>query len=216
MKTKLIFSILALVLFTACKKKTKALEKVIISGTIYKDCFSIAQNSTYYRIYPFTHDQSEELITNSNGEFSFEVDKYFDGTVYISNNPTYNKNYFCIISGNGSGENMNVGILRENASNQLVLKLKTNHVLTNLDTINFAFQYNLVREKIYGPITRDTIIGYYNKAVNVYTYNNNSSVGELKILWWGFGQPTPTNQVQVDYTIHGCAGVADTAYIVVP
>jgi hypothetical protein len=217
MKTISIISILfAVIIITACKKKQKMEETVIITGTIFRNCNDVASNATYYFVFPVNQYNNKAPIaftTDANGMFSYEVDKYSDAGYGISASTNFN-DFFGGFKCNG--ENKNIGIIRESASNQLVLKVKTNHILTNMDTINYVFRYDLVRYKVHGPITKDTIIGIYNKSIAPNLYNDNPSTGELKTIWWGFGQPTPTNQVQVDYTIHGCAGVADTAYIVVP
>jgi hypothetical protein len=213
MKTKLIFSILALVLFIACKKKTKSSEKIIISGIIYKDCYTIAANTKYYRVYlSYVNKTPIEFNTDANGVFNFELDKSTSKDHFIiSSDPNSNHVFSAFY---GTGENLNVGVLRENENNMLILKLKTNHGLTNLDTIKYAFQYSNMELPIHGPLTRDTIIGIYTKLIISPNSNPN---GELNTLWWSLNKATVgSNDNQVDYTIHGCAGVADTAYIVVP
>lgn len=214
MKTTVLYCFISLIFLTSCKKCKKTIppDKVIISGTIYIDCYTISQNTTYYRVYPtYSYQEPEEFSTDANGMFNIEVDKstaksFF--TISADKNPN---NAFAAFY--GTGENLNIGILRESANNQLVLKLKTNHVLSNLDTIKYVFQYGNFQAPIYGPILKDTIIGFYN--MNITSPNSNSNV-ELKTLWWNFGQTTSSNQVRIDYTIHGCASVADTAYIIVP
>jgi hypothetical protein len=173
----------------------------------------VASNETYYLFIGASKTDYTEITTDANGYFSFDGEKNMDVWYNIYTDKNFSKLVGYI---KFHGEELNLGVIRENVSNQLVLKVKTNHVLTNLDTINYVFQYDLVRYKIHGPITKDTIIGIYAKSIAPNLYNDNPSTGELKTLWWNFGQTTPTNQVQVDYTIHGCAGVADTVYIVVP
>ena len=197
-----------------CKKKEK--EKFTVTGTIYQNCNDISANTTYYLVFPVNQYSNRDPIiftTDANGVFSYEFEKYSISGANISRSTNFTNSF---ASYKFNDENLNLGIIREDASNQLILKLKTNHTLTSLDTIKYVFQYNTVRESINGPITKDTIIGIYTKSINSISYNNNPSTGELKTLWWNFGQPTSINQIQVDYTIHGCAGMADTAYIVVP
>lgn len=214
MKRIILYSCLSLLFLTSCKECKKEDEKVTITGTIYTDCNNIASNKTYYLVwFPWQHVTPIELKTDANGIFSYEVDKYSDGSYHISTSTNFN-GFFGGFQ--ASGENKNIGIIRETASNQLVLKLKINHVLTNLDTIKYVFQYGDFETPIHGPITKDTIIGTYIKSISSAGYNNSPTSGEVKTLWWNFGMTTPTNQTQVDYTIHGCASVADTAYIVVP
>jgi hypothetical protein len=208
------YSFICLACLTSCKQcKKQEKEKVTISGYFYKNCNTIANNTTYYLFPPPPANGYTEITTDANGYFSFEADKYMDTWYNIY---TDNTSSNLVGSIKFHGEALNIGIIRESASNQLILKLKTNHLLTNLDTIKYVFQYNTTFESIHGPITKDTIIGIYTKSIAPNLYNDNPTTGEQKTLWWNFGQTTSTNQVQVDYTIHGCAGVADTAYIVVP
>lgn len=216
MKKIILYSFLCLVCLTSCQQcKKKEKEKVTITGTIYTDCNNIASNKTYYLVwYPWKKVTPIELKTDANGMFSYEVDKYLDAGYNISTNTNINNSFGGFRS---KGETKNVGIIRESVSNQLVLKLKTNHVISNLDTIKYAFQYSGIVNLVNGTITKDTIIGIYNQNIAPNLYNDNPANGELKTLWWNLNKTSVgTSDNQVDYTIHGCAGVADTAYIVVP
>ena len=218
MKKIILYSLISLGCLTSCQKcKKKEKAKVITTVSFYKNCNDIAANTKYYRVFPIQQYNNRapiEFTTDANGSYSFESEKYSEEEFIISIDNNRN-HLFCYFYAS-SEEDSNVGFMRESVSNQLVLKLKTNHIITSLDTIKYVFQYNTVRESINGPITKDTIIGIYTKSVNSVSYNASPSAGELKTLWWNFGQPTSINQIQVDYTIRGCAGVADTAYIVVP
>jgi hypothetical protein len=217
MKKIISYSLISLVCLTSCQKcKKKEKEKFTVTGIIYQNCNDVSANTTYYLVFPVNQYSNRAPIiftTDANGVFSYEFEKYSISGANISRSTNFTKSF---ASYKFNDENLNLGVIREDASNQLVLKLKTNHILTNLDTIKYVFRYGDFELPIHGPITKDTIIGIYTKSINSISYNNNPSSGELKTLWWNFGQTTPTNQVQVDYTIHGCAGVADTAYIVVP
>ena len=190
---------------------------VTVSGFFQRNCNDIASNATYYIVYPITISNNKEPIpitTDANGYFSFEAAKNADIWYNISADKNIN-HAFCHIEFHG--ESLNLMALKEVASNQLILKLKTNHILTSLDTIKYAFRYGDMELPVHGPITKDTIIGIYTKSIAPNLYNDNPSTGELKTLWWSLNKPTVgSNDTQVDYTIHGCAGVADTAYIVVP
>ena len=216
-KYYLLSLLLVILLFQNFKKKTNLKEKFTVTGRIYKNCNEVAANTTFYFVfdwnYGYVTDAPIPFTTDVNGFFSCEFEKQKMDGVTISATENYN-DFFCGYKLND--ESVNLGAIYQSASNHLILKLKTNHLLTNLDTINIGFQYNLVRQKIHGPITKDTILGVYTMGININTYNINPSSGEQKILWWNFGVPTSTNQTQVNYTIHGCASVADTAYIIVP
>ena len=216
MKTIILYSLLCLVCLTSCKKcKKKEKLKYTVTGTIYKNCNDVASNTTYYIVwYPWQKIAPIELKTDVNGLFNYEYDEYSTGGISISNNTNINNTFASYKLNN---ESLSIGIIRESASNQLVLKLKTNHVLTNLDTIKYAFQYGSAELPIYGTITKDTIIRIFTKSINSNNYNNSPTTGEVKTLWWSLNKATVgSNDNQVDYTIHGCAGIADTAYIVVP
>jgi hypothetical protein len=66
-------------------------------------------------------------------------------------------------------------------------------------------------------MTKDTVIAFYNQSIAPNLFNDNPSNGEIKTLWWSLNKATVGSyDNQVDYTIHGCASIADTAYIVVP
>jgi hypothetical protein len=219
MKKIILYSFLCLVCLTSCqqcKKKEKA--KIITTVSFYRNCNDIAANTRYYRVFPIQQYNNRapiEFTTDANGSYSFETEKYNSETINISTDQNINHS-FCYFH-TSSEEDSNVGFMRESASNQLVLKLKTNHVLTSLDTIKYAFRYGDMELPVHGPITKDTIIGFYTKTINSKDYNNSPTTGELYTLWWSLNKPTVgSNDTQVDYTIHGCAGIADTAYIVVP
>ena len=217
MKTLQLIFIFLITLLFSCKKKVNETEYTT-TVTFYKNCNEVAANTTYYildgKAYGFTTNSPVPVTTNEYGVAVFKTKKILGETYSIAKD---SRGW----DGIGSfksvpGEDSHAGSIYESASSQLILKLKTNHLLTNLDTINIGFQYNLVRKKIFGPITKDTIIGMYTMENNINTFNFNPSAGEQKIIWWNFGVPTSTNQTQVNYTIHGCASVADTAYIIVP
>jgi hypothetical protein len=215
MKKLISYSLISLVCLTSCQKcKKKDKEKYTVTGTIYRNCNDVTSNTIYYIVFrPELKTSPIELKTDGSGNFSYEFEQYSTSSIAISNNTNYNNRFIGITL---SDENKNVGIIRESASNQLVLKLKTNHVLTSLDTIKYVFQYGDFELPIHGPITKDTIIAYYNMSYNPNLYYDPPRDGDYKILWWNFGMTNSTNQTQVDYTIHGCASIADTAYIVVP
>lgn len=217
MKTlQLIFIFLITFLFS-CKKKVNEPEYTT-TVTFYKNCYEVAANTTYYivdgKAYGFTTNSPVPVTTNEYGVAVFKTKKITGETYTIAKD---SKGWYKI-GGFKSvpGEDSHAGSIYESASSNLILKLKTNHLITNLDTIKYVFQYGNFRTPLYGPITKDTIIGMFTMQNNINTFNFNPSAGEQKIIWWNFGMPTSTNQTQVNYTIHGCAAVADTAYIIVP
>jgi hypothetical protein len=213
---KLIFIFLITFLFS-CKKKVNEPEYTT-TVTFYKNCYEVAANTTYYildgKAYGFTTNSPVPVTTNEYGVAVFKTKKILGETYSIAKD----SRGWDGIGGFKSvpGEDSHAGSLYESATCHLVLKLKTNHLITNLDTIKYVFQYGNFRAPIYGPITKDTIIGMYTMDINIDKFNFNQNAGEQKIIWWNFGMPTSTNQTQVNYTIHGCAAVADTAYIIVP
>ena len=213
MKTLQLIFIFLITLLFSCKKKVNETEYTT-TVTFYKNCYEVAANTTYYivdgKAYGFTTNSPVPVTTNEYGVAVFKTKKITGETYTIAKD---SKGWYKI-GGFKSvpGEDSHAGSIYESASSNLILKLKTNHLITNLDTIKYVFQYGNFRPPLYGPITKDTIIGSY-----IMDYNHfNLSAGEQKILWWNFGMTNSTNQTQVNYTIHGCASVADTAYIIVP
>jgi hypothetical protein len=216
-KYYLLSLLLVMLLFQNCKKKFFQREKFTVTGRIYKNCNEVAANTTFYFVfdsnYPFKTDAPILFTTDGNGFFSQEFEKRKNDMVSISSSVQRNKNFYRFKLNN---EPFDIGIIKQSVSSQLVIKLKTNHFISNLDTIKYVFQYGNFKTPIYGPITKDTIIATHTMWFDLEKYNNDPSDGEDEILWWNFGMTNSTNQTQVNYTIHGCASVADTAYIIVP
>ncbi len=217
-KYYLLSLLLVILIFQNCKKKTNLKEKFTVTGRIYKNCNEVAANTTFYFVfdwagYGFKRDAPIPFTTDVNGFFSYEFEKQTMDIIIISASTLYSNNFY---GHKLNDESIDLGIIKQGVSSQLILKLKTNHLISNLDTIKYVFQYGNFQTPIYGPITKDTIIGSYTMGIYVNSYNNDPSDGEQKILWWNFGMTNSTNQTRVDYTIHGCAAVADTAYIIVP
>ena len=218
MKIYSLLSILVLILlFQNCKKKIDPNEKYTVTGTIYKNCNEVAANTTFYFTFDWNYGYKTKatipFTTDLNGQFTYILEGKDNEVYNICPVDNSNMFFFCF---RNNGKDYNLGNLYQNVTAPVVVKLKTNHLISNLDTIKFVFQYGNFRTPIYGPITKDTIIGSYTMGFNSNSHNNNPSDGEQKILWWNYGMPTSTNQTRVDYTIHGCASVADTAYIIVP
>ena len=150
MKTlQLIFIFLIPFLFS-CKKKVNEPEYTT-TVTFYKNCYEVAANTTYYivdgKAYGFTTNSPVPVTTNEYGVAVFKTKKNLGETYSIAKD---SRGW----DGIGSfksvpGEDSHAGSIYESASSNLILKLKTNHLLTNLDTINIGFQYNLVRKKIF-------------------------------------------------------------------
>lgn len=218
MKIYYLLSILLLfLLFQNCKKKFFKREKFTVTGRIYKNCNEVAANTTFYFVfdsnYPFKTDDPIYFTTDVNGFFSYDFEKRRNNMVSISSSIQRNKNFYRFKL---NDESVDLGIIKQSVSSQLVIKLKTNHLISNLDTIKYVFQYGNFKTPIYGPITKDTIITTHSMWFDLDKYNNDPSDGEEEILWWNFGMTNSTNQTRVDYTLHGCSVVADTAYIIVP
>lgn len=217
MKRLVLYSIFLLLCLSSCKRCKKEKKMITLTGTIYKDCDSLARNATYQTRYLYrTKGNIKEITTDYNGRFSFQLEKYDDDAfaVFPANNPP---NEFTNLGG-GYGEDHDFGIIREVYHGYVVIKLKTQQGLAAGNTLNYVLQFSNTTTTIQGPITKDTII-----TTLVYGLNNsweNPDQSDNKTLWWKLNKQPLTgtsDENQLDYRVHGCnINNKDTAYIVIP
>lgn len=220
--TYLIIGAIIIFNLSRCKKPAPTEDEVTITGTIYLNCNQVAANKTYYFVfnssYLYKEDPTITFTTDDNGLFTLKTHRK-DNRAYGIYDKPYNGQ---LLGGFGVSNpdlsiNYNIPPIYEKVDGNVVLKVKTNHVISVGDTIKYAFQYSNVLYAIPGPITKDTIVAVYQMSLVPYLYRSKGATGEQKTLWWNVNKPTVgTDDNQVDYTLHGCAAVADTAYIVVP